>query len=135
MQVKYRGGVGELIWAMTTCRPDLAFASIKLSQSNTAQAEIHFHGLKHAIRYLHTTRHDGFFFWCTAPHPELPKGPLQLVNSNRHDLLLDNRPDHNASIAVAYGDSNWATCVKTRHSFSGICIQLAGCTIAYKTKF
>jgi hypothetical protein len=36
---------------------------------------------------------------------------------------------------VAYGDSDWATCVKTHHSFSGICIQLAGGTIAYKTKF
>jgi hypothetical protein len=38
-------------------------------------------------------------------------------------------------VAVAYGDSDWATCVKTRRSFSGICIQLAGGTIAYKTKF
>ncbi len=36
---------------------------------------------------------------------------------------------------MAYGDSDWATCVKTRRSFSGICIQLAGGTIAYKTKF
>jgi hypothetical protein len=34
MQIGYRSGVGELIWAMTTCRPDLAFASVKLSQSN-----------------------------------------------------------------------------------------------------
>ena len=36
---------------------------------------------------------------------------------------------------MAYGDSDWATCVKTRRSFSGICILLAGGTIAYKTKF
>ena len=32
MQVNYRAGVGELIWAMTTCCPDIAFASVKLSQ-------------------------------------------------------------------------------------------------------
>jgi hypothetical protein len=25
MQVKYCGGVGELIWAMTTCHPNLAY--------------------------------------------------------------------------------------------------------------
>ncbi len=55
MQVKYRGGVGKLIWAVTTCRPDLVFASVKLSQSNTTPAEYYFHGLKHAIRYLYTT--------------------------------------------------------------------------------
>jgi hypothetical protein len=36
---------------------------------------------------------------------------------------------------MAYGNSDWATCVKTQQSFSGICIQLAGGTIAYKTKF
>jgi hypothetical protein len=45
MQIKYRGGVGELIWAMTTCRPDIAFTSVKLSQSNSRPAEIHYHGL------------------------------------------------------------------------------------------
>ena len=132
-QLKYR--VGELIWAMTTCRPDLAFTSVKLSQSNTAPAEIHFQGLKHAIRYLYTTRHDGIYYWRTSPRSELPDPALPTINSNHSDLLLNDRPDHAATIAVAYGDSDWATCVKTRRSFSGICIQLAGGTIAYKTKF
>ena len=31
MQLTYRCGVGELIWAMTTTHPDLAYASVKLS--------------------------------------------------------------------------------------------------------
>ncbi len=58
-----------------------------------------------------------------------------MVNSNWQDLLIDDRLDHNAMTAVAYGNSNWATCVKTQRSFSSICIQLAGGMIAYKTKF
>jgi hypothetical protein len=120
---------------MTTCRPDIAFTSIKLSQSNSYPAEIHYHGLKHAIRYLYTTWTDGIYYWRIQPRLDLPDLPLPTINSNAQDLLLDNRPEHEASIAVAYGDSDWATCVKTRHSFSGICIQLAGGTIAYKTKF
>jgi hypothetical protein len=33
MEVKYKGGVGELIWAMTTCRPDISYTRVKLSQS------------------------------------------------------------------------------------------------------
>ena len=135
MQLKYRGGVGELIWAMTTCRPDIAFVSIKLSQSNSRPAEIHYHGLKHAIRYLYSTRTDGLYYWHTCPRTDLPESPLPTINSNAQDLLLDDCPDHTASIAVAYADSDWATCIKTRRSFSGICIQLAGGTIAYKTKF
>jgi hypothetical protein len=135
MQINYRAGVGELIWAMTTCRPDVALTSVKLSQSNSAPAEHHYHSLKHAIRYIYITRDDGIYFWRTDPRMDLPEGPLPTVNSNHSDLLLDNRPAHDTTTAVAYGDSDWATCVKTRRSFSGICIQLAGGSIAYKTKF
>jgi hypothetical protein len=62
MQVNYRAGVGELIWAMTTCRPDIAFASVKLSQSNSSPHEHHYHGLKHTIKYLYTTRTDGIYY-------------------------------------------------------------------------
>jgi hypothetical protein len=134
-QLRYRTGVGELIWAMTTCRPDIAFTSVKLSQSNSTPAEIHYHGLKHAIRYLYITRNDGIYFWRTSPRLDLPERPLPIISSHPQDLLLEGRPAHDATIAVAYGDSDWATCVKTRRSFSGICIQLAGGTIAYKTRF
>jgi hypothetical protein len=65
MQIKYCASIGELIWAMTTCRPDIAFTSVKLSQLNSTPAEIHYHGLKHAIRYLYMTRIDGIYFWHT----------------------------------------------------------------------
>ena len=51
-QLSYRSGVGELIWAMTTCRPDLAYTAVKLSQSNTSPDTIHFNGLKHALKVL-----------------------------------------------------------------------------------
>ncbi len=30
MQLNYRSGVRKLIWAMTTCPPDLAYANVKL---------------------------------------------------------------------------------------------------------
>ncbi len=49
MEIKYKDGIGKLIWAMTIYRPDIAFTSVKLSQSNLAPAEHHYHGLKHAI--------------------------------------------------------------------------------------
>ncbi len=35
----------------------------------------------------------------------------------------------------AYADSDWATCAKTWCLFGGAIIQLAGSTIAYKSKF
>ncbi len=97
--------------------------------------EHHYHSLKHTIWYLYVTHLDGIYFWRTQPHSELLKGLLSTVNSNLKDLLLDDHPQHDTSVAVAYSNSDWATCVKTRHLFSGTCIQLAGGTIAYKTKF
>ncbi len=38
---------------------------------------------------------------------------------------------------MAYADSEWATCIKTktRRSFTGVCIFLSGGVIAYKTQF
>jgi hypothetical protein len=135
MDISYRRGVGELIWAMTTCRPDIAFTSVKLSQANTCPHEHHYHGLKHALKYLFTTRDDGIYFWRTAPRLEFKEGPLPQINSNKQDLLIEKRPEHAATQLHAYTDSDWATCVKTRRSFGGSCIRLAGGTIAYKCKF
>jgi hypothetical protein len=135
MQIGYRSGVGELIWAMTTCRPDLAFASVKLSQSNSCPHELHYHALKHALKFLYNSKDDGLYFWRTAPRMEPPEGPLPPIASNRQDILLEGRPQFDATTAHAYADSDWATCVKTRRSFGGSCIRLAGGTIAYKCKF
>jgi hypothetical protein len=135
MNLSYRSGVGELIWAMTTCRPDLAYASVKLSQLNGSPHEHHYHGLRHALKYMYTTRDDGLYFWSTHPRMELKEGPLPVVHSNKSDLLLENWPEHDATTLHVYADSDWATCVKTRRSFGGVCMRLAGSTIAYKTKF
>jgi hypothetical protein len=135
MQLTYRCGVGELIWAMTTTPPDVAFASVKLSQANSALDEHHYHGVKHALKYLYSTRDDGIYFWRTAPRPEFKEGPLPTINSNKHDLLLDNRPQHDATTLHAFADSDWATCVKTRRTFGGTVVRLVGGTIAYKSKF
>ncbi len=135
MHISYRSGVGELIWAMNTCPPDLTHASIKLSQSNSCPHEHHYHGLRHALKYLYTTWDDGLYFWHTSPWLELKEGPLPRVHSNKSDLMLDNRQEHNATTLHAYADLDWATCVKTCHSFGSVCMCLAGGTIAYKTKF
>ena len=135
MQLNYRSGVGKLIWAMTTCQPDLAFASVKLSQAKSCPHELHFHGLRHALKFMYNSQNDGLYFWHTAPWPKLPEGPLPRVNSNKQDILLDGWPQFDAHIAHVYANSDWATCVKTRWSCGGMCIRLAGGTIAYKCKF
>jgi hypothetical protein len=56
---------------------------------------------------------------------DLPDSPPPPIHSNKQDLLLDNRPEHGASVLIAYADSDWATCVKTRRSFGGSCLWIA----------
>jgi hypothetical protein len=67
MQLNHQASVGKLIWAMTTCCPDLAFASVKLSQSNSCLHKIHYHGLKQALKYLYSSKEDCLYFWRTSP--------------------------------------------------------------------
>jgi hypothetical protein len=135
MQLPYRSGVGKLIWAMTTCHPDLAYTSIKLLQSNTCPNKIHYHGLKHALKFLYNSCNDGLYFWQTTPRLEFPEGPIPNINSNKTNIILGGRPQFNPLNAHAFANSDWATCPKTQCSFGGVYIRLAGSTIAYKCHF
>jgi hypothetical protein len=62
MQLTYCSGVGELIRAMTTTHPDLAYASVKLSQANCCPHDHHYHGVKHAFKYLYPTCNNASIF-------------------------------------------------------------------------
>ena len=98
---------------MTTCRPDVAFASVKLSQSNSCPHKIHYHALKHVLKYLYTTREDGLSFWRPSLRMDLKEGPLPPIHSNKAELFLGGQPEHDATVAHTYADSDLATCVKT----------------------
>ena len=90
IDISYRSGVGELIWVMTTSHPDMAHASVKLSQANAYPHKHHFHGVTHALKYFYSTKDDGLYFWQTAPRDDFPDGPHPKINSNKQDFLIDN---------------------------------------------
>ena len=111
--LSYRSGVGKLIWAMTMCQPDLAYASVKLPLANACPHDLHFQGVKLSLKYLYSTRDDGKYFWHTAPRIKCKEGPIPCINSNKQDLLLNEQPEYDANINHAYAESDWAICVKT----------------------
>jgi hypothetical protein len=113
MQLAYQSGVGELIWAMTTRCPNFTYMSIKLSQSNTCPDKIHYHSLKHALKYSYNSHNDGIYFWRTTSYLELPVGPPPQICSNKTDIILDDHPQFDPLIAHTYANSDWATCPKT----------------------
>jgi hypothetical protein len=130
MRLSYRSGVGELIYALVTCRPDISHAVVRCAQNCICPHEVHYHVLK----YLYLTKSEGLYFWREQPNDLLPDKPTPLLSSTARDLLMEGRPHHDCTNLHGFVDSDWATCPKTRRSMTGICIRLAGGTIAYKTK-
>jgi len=109
----YRSAIGELIYALVTCRPDLSHAVVQSAQNSVSPHSIHYHGVKHILKYLYLTKADGIYFWRSTPHPTLPAKPPPSINSKVHDLLLDGRPVYGPLELHRYVDSDWAACPKT----------------------
>jgi hypothetical protein len=130
----YRSGIGEFIYALVTCHPDISYAVVHCAQNSVYPAKIHYHTIKHILKYLCLTKDDGLHYWRTSPNDCLPATDPPSINSTGHDLLLDGCPIHDALNLHGFVDSDWATCPKTHCSFTGVCIHLAGGTSAYKSK-
>jgi hypothetical protein len=136
---RYRGGVGELIWAMITTRPEVSFPVTKLSQFSTAPAAVHYTAVKRVFRYLNSTADDGLTYWRTAPHPLLPAlpPPPRLAAPVDHPLthdVSDAVEKYSPTAILGYVDSDWAADIRHRRSISGIVFKLAGAAIAWKCR-
>ena len=103
---------------------------------STYPAEIHFQAVKHVMKYLIATRKDGIYYWHASPRQDLPKHPIRECETSLHGVLPSkvDRPTHMTIEMHAYVDLDWSICLRTRRSYMGIIVQMAGGTIAYKTK-
>ena len=132
----YRQGIGELIYAMITCRPDISYAVIKLSQYSTRPALVHFNAVKQIYKYLWQTKDRGIIYWRQKERHDLPAHPIPTLPKDNYDYSESmerrvNQPD----ILNAAVDSDYAGDHTHRRSVTGISIQLAGGSILYKTRF
>ena len=129
---KFRTATGELIFAMVTCRPDIAFAVMKLSQFNNCPANAHFEAIKDIYRYLFATKNEGLVYWRSTRNEHLPSLPFPHPNTESYTLILP--PEfHISGLAFCYTDSDYASDRRTRRSVSGITAILNGASIIYKT--
>lgn len=62
MNCSYCNIVGEMTYAMVTCRPDISFATVRCAQANAAPADVHFRAAKHCMLYLYATHDEGIYF-------------------------------------------------------------------------
>ena len=129
---KYRTATGELIFAMVTCRTDIGFSVMKLSQFNNRPSDCHFDAIKDVFRYLSATRMDGLTYWRPEPNMELPIVDFPIIPPESYSVQIPKQHNLNG-IAYCYADSDWASDRQTRRSVSGIAIMMNGATIIYKT--
>ena len=68
MGFKYGKLLGELLFCVVTCRPDISFTEIKLAKFANYPSSIRYQALKKILRCLHDTLKDGIHFWGTKKH-------------------------------------------------------------------
>jgi hypothetical protein len=132
--MSYRKAIGELIWPMTTCRPDLSQAVVKCAQSTAAPSETHYLVVRSIFRYVAGTMKDGIVFWRKKPRMDLPDDSLPTIHSLAQDLRIDGRPKEEPLHTHGYMDSSWTDCPLTRRSMGGLVMQMAGGPLAWKSR-
>ena len=132
MGSKFRKGIGELLFAAITCRLEIMYAVIKLSQFSSQSAEIRYQSVKHIFKYLRDTITFGIHYWRSEPRLDCPLLPFPDLATNNHKMP----PINKSSITEPYGyvDSDWAGGVITRKSVTGLALMFAGGPVAYKSK-
>ena len=101
---RYRCGIGELIWAMITCRPEISFPVTKLSQFAAHPAAMHYDAVKRVFCYLNATPEHGLTYWRTMPHAYLPAHLPPPRLTAPHDQSIS----HDVSAAVEkYSPTAW----------------------------
>ena len=101
--------IGQLIWLMTTCCPDLSQAVVKLAHQSAAPAEEKYSGVKLVFCYLAATMDEGIYFWLIQPIMELPDDPLPKIWSTPHDINMADRPSDDPGILSGSMDSGWGS--------------------------
>ena len=124
---------GELIYALVTARPEISFATTKLTQYGSNPALLHYQAVKTVFAYLNNTLDDGLIYWRQHPRMDLPDHPLPTPRSSSHDHLP--YPRHQRHAPLTYADSDWGSDSTHRRSVSGFMIMLAGAAVVYKTHY
>lgn len=100
----YREAIGSLMYLACGTRPDIAFAVSCLARFSHSPKICHWEGVKRILRYLNGTKH--------------------------HGILLG---DVDAAPLVIYTDADFAACVDTRQSVSGVLVLAHGSPVAWRS--
>jgi hypothetical protein len=132
MRFNYRQVIGELIYPMMKCRPDISYHGTKLSQYMENPAEEHYAAVRLLCEYLAHTIREGIYYWRHESRMDLPHHPTPALHHNNYTMTV-NPADFTG--LTGYVDADWATDTKHRKSVTGIVLMHAGGVVGYKTKY
>ena len=133
MKFNYRQAIGELIFALVTCRPDISFPLIKLSQYSQNPAEVHYKAVIKIFHYLKATVNRGIYYWRPQSNHNFPEAACPTPSKQTH--LPPHVNSDTSDTLSGMVDSDWAGDTSHRKSVTGIVLKLAGGSILYKTKY
>ena len=113
---------------MVTCRPDISYPLIKLSQYSANPVEEHYIAVNDTFYYLRATATDGIYYWRPSKHNDLPTLPLPESSPSSHIPEPSSRADTPLDLVGAV-DADWAGDTTHQKSITGIVLRLAGGTI------
>ena len=131
-QLNYRQAIGNLIYAMVTCSPDISFSFTKLSQYSINPAAEHYEAIKEVLYYLRCTKNEGIIYWRSHKKTNLPPS---ITSEKTEASDLESKLHYFVSILKDTVDADWLG--GTTHSFSvsDFVLKLSGGAIYYKTRF
>lgn len=92
MGIKYRNAMGEIMFSMVKCHPDISPHVTILNQFINHPSEIHYNTLKDVFQYLVHTSDAGIHYWREHPHPTLPNTPLPTTHNPQPTLTTTHSP-------------------------------------------
>jgi len=104
-KTQYQSIIGSIMYAAIGCRPDLAYAAVKLSSFSSNPDQSHMNVAHHVLRYI--------------------RGSL--------DFKLVYDGNHNRNL-IGYSDSCWGGNLEDRKSTTGNCFFLAGGVVTWASK-
>ena len=115
-----------------TCRPDILYCIIKLSQYNTKPVRIHYLAVKRIFRYLRDTISDGLHYWRPTLNKTLPHTECPSILHDNHDVQT---PHSSLTQPIGFVASDWSGDMSYRRSISGLCFCFAGAPVVYRARF
>ena len=128
----YRQAIREILFAGITCRLNILYCVIKLSQYNIKPIRIHYLAAKRVFWYLRDTITDGLHYWRPTIHTDLAESPCPTILHDNHYVII---PQSTKTQPIGFVDSDWAGDTSHCRSISGLCLCFTGTPVVYRARF